>query len=187
MKRVIILLIFLLATASLTMAQDATPETTTMPDGTIVVVPAVPVVVQGQNNATIADVTANSAQYYGQTVTLQGNVNNLLNVRAFVLGEGAVLDNDQVLVINTSNQEFNLWLTEGAQVQVTGIVRPAYNQNAFNDFTAMGATAEATPAMNNGTVPTIDYRQMFVPNNLRDFTLVELQSVDSVVLVNAAE
>lgn len=113
------LLFFVLGTASL--AQDAPPIEDDEADG-----------------ATLESVTADPASFYGQQVTLQGVVAEFINARAFVFGEGAVLDNDQVIVINNSPQEFDLRLTLDRRVQLTGTVLPAVQDNGFEQLQNAG-------------------------------------------------
>lgn len=106
------------------LAQDATP---TIPmEGEV---PAEGEMVEG---ATLGDVTADSAAYYGQQVTLEGILEEYVNARTFVLGEGAVLFDSKVLVINNSAQEFDPSLVTGERVRITGIVVPSYDEGGFN-------------------------------------------------------
>ncbi|MBK8020783.1 MAG: hypothetical protein IPK19_04970 [Chloroflexi bacterium] len=71
-------------------------------------------------------VTADTPSFYGQIVTLEGVIEDFLGARMFVLGEAAVLDNDQVLVINNSGHDFAPELMQGSRVVVTGRVLPSY-------------------------------------------------------------
>src|SRR5690606_35816341 len=64
--------------------------------------------------------------------TFEGVVTEMVNIRAFVLGEGAALDDDQVLVLNNSGQEFSIELTRDARVQVTGTIYPAWDQGGWD-------------------------------------------------------
>lgn len=87
----------------------------------------------------IGDITADSAAYYGQTVTVQGNVDELVNVRSFVIGGGG-LGNPQLLVLNNSGEEFNIGLTSDAQVIVTGTIYPSYNGGGWDQVLASVGT-----------------------------------------------
>lgn len=113
------LLFFVLGAASL--AQDAPPIEDDEADG-----------------ATLESVTADPASFYGQQVTLQGVVAEFINARAFIFGEGAILDNDQVIVINNSPQEFDLRLTLDRRVQITGTALPAVQDNGFEQLQNAG-------------------------------------------------
>lgn len=86
---------------------------------------------------TLEDLTANSANYLGQQVTLEGVIEELVNVRTFVLGEGAALDDDRVLVINNSGREFDLMIRRDQQVRLLGTVYGSINQGSL---TQIGAT-----------------------------------------------
>ena len=76
-----------------------------------------------EGQVTISDVTGDSAAYYGQTVTVEGVITELLNVRAFVISDQNIIDN-QLLVVNNTGREFDLRVTAGQRVIVTGIVHP---------------------------------------------------------------
>lgn len=99
-------------------------------------------------NLLVGDITGDSAAYYGQQVTVQGNVDELVNIRSFLLGEGG-LTNPQLLVLNNSGQEFNIGLTAGAVVQVTGVVYPSYSEGGWDQvmsLTTGGNMSQATGA-----------------------------------------
>lgn len=76
-----------------------------------------------EGQVTISDITGDSAAYYGQTVTVDGVITELLNVRAFVISDQNIIDN-QLLVVNNTGREFDLRVTAGQRVIVTGIVHP---------------------------------------------------------------
>lgn len=82
---------------------------------------------------TIEELVNSAEDYYGQQISVQGHVQNLLNVRTFVLDEGATVENDAVLVLNTSDQSFSLLLTDGARVEVTGTVHMPLSQQKENE------------------------------------------------------
>ncbi|MBZ0296040.1 MAG: DUF4131 domain-containing protein [Anaerolineae bacterium] len=87
------------------------------------------------DGATLESVTADTASYIGQEVTLEGVIEELVNVRAFTLGEGAALDDDKVLVVNNSGHEFDLRITAGQRIRITGIVHPNYLDNGLSEIT----------------------------------------------------
>ena len=131
-------MIALLAFTSVTLAQDATA--TPRPQA------AQGIPVEGIN---LESITADAASHYGQQVTIEGVVEEILNVRAFILGEAAELDNDQILVINNTGEEFDLRLTTGARVIITGTIYPSREQGGFEQLIsgapAMAMTQEAVP------------------------------------------
>lgn len=82
-------------------------------------------------DGTLEDVTANSPDFYGSVVTLEGYVGEFVNSYTFSLGENATLDNDLVLVINNSSHPLRADVMVGAKIQVTGRVHPSLE--AVND------------------------------------------------------
>lgn len=74
---------------------------------------------------TLESVAADSASYYGQEITLEGIIQDYLSPHVFVLGEDALIDNDQVLVINRSGQVFSPQLMQNSRVLVTGTIQPS--------------------------------------------------------------
>lgn len=73
---------------------------------------------------TLDELTGGADQYYGQRVSIEGMVHELVNVRTFVLrGEGDDLEGNAVLVVNMSGQQFPLTLTADERVQVAGIIQ----------------------------------------------------------------
>jgi hypothetical protein len=94
----------------------------------------------------LENVTANHESFYGQEVSLTGEIEEFVNPRVFVLGEGAALDDDKVLVINNSDNEWYLWIHKGLNVTVTGVVYPSINQGGL----------EQIASGNPGMMPTTD-------------------------------
>jgi hypothetical protein len=119
--------------------------------------PAVPAEGEVIEGLTLESITADPGAVYGQEVTLEGVLTEFINVRTFVLSEGAALDDDKVLVINSTPIEFDPTLVTGERVRITGVVMPSYNEGGFEQVIAnfrdliMPAPAdttslEATPA-----------------------------------------
>ncbi len=124
-------------------AQDATqppPEATVTPCGDL------------------ENVTANHTSCYGQEVTLTGVIEDLLNVRTFVLGEGAALDDDKVLVINNTGQEFDLRVARDQNVQVIGTVWPSIEEGGLGQIRNNQLTATLEPGVmaTEALMPTIE-------------------------------
>lgn len=137
MKRSLgVMLIVLLMLPLAVIAQDATPTLPPeeQPVEELPPVEGIPeeVVPLEEVEPNLEIVTADPASFYGQEVTFEGVVTELVNIRAFVLGEGAALDDDQVLVLNNSGQEFSIELTRDARVQVTGTIYPAWDQGGWD-------------------------------------------------------
>lgn len=172
---------------------DATPAVDATAVDSTVVDPALP---------DLETVTADPAAYIGQTITLEGVVQDLINVRAFVLGEGAALDNDQVLVINASGEEFDLRLTDGARFSLTGTVYASFADGGFTqvvaeNVTMMGMNMTATPgamatedAMMEATAETsmmmdrtINLADMIIPDALFGFTIINLTDINNLQFI----
>lgn len=205
MKKVLIALIVFVLVALMgtaVFAQEAT-ETPTAPAGDAAAT-ADPNAAQttpeggdaGQGGVDLEGLTADAGAYVGQTVRLEGVVDNLLNIRAFVLGEGAALDNDQVLVINTSGEEFDIRLTEGSRFAVTGVVYPSFADGGLTQIVAqiaeMGgtdamATAEATESAGGAMARSTDLVAMIIPDDLFNHTIIQVQSIDDIQLLALPE
>ncbi|QPC81793.1 hypothetical protein G4Y79_19180 [Phototrophicus methaneseepsis] len=96
------------------------------------------VAVQAQDEVegpTLESVTG-TEDYYGQNVTLEGQVREFLGSRIFVLSEGAALDDDAVLVINMGSEEIDLSVVKGTRVSLSGTVQPSLNYITDNELTA---------------------------------------------------
>jgi hypothetical protein len=112
-------------------AQDAATPTAPV-EGEMPAEPLAPVEGEVIEGPTLESVTADPGAVYGQEVTLEGVLAEFVNVRTFVLSEGAALDDDKVLVINNTPIEFDPSLVTGERVQITGIVMPSYNEGGFD-------------------------------------------------------
>lgn len=71
---------------------------------------------------TLEEITADSPAFYGETVTLEGIILDFVNSSSFVLGEDAVIDNDQVLVLNNSGEVLPVQLFTDEFIVITGVV-----------------------------------------------------------------
>jgi hypothetical protein len=112
------------------LAQDATP--TAPMEGEVPAEPVIPAEGEVIEGPTLESVTADPGAIYGQEVTLEGVLAEFVNVRTFVLSEGAALDDDKVLVINNTPIEFDPTLVTGERVRITGVVMPSYNEGGFD-------------------------------------------------------
>ncbi len=95
----------------------------------------------------LSDVIGNKTQYYGQTVTVEGTIEEVVNVRAFVVGDGATLNDHQLLVINSSDQDFDIGVRKDQMVRLTGTLYPSFNEGGWTQL--VGATSV------NGPSPTM--------------------------------
>jgi hypothetical protein len=83
---------------------------------------------------TISDITGDSEAYYGQTVTVEGNIDEFINIRSFVIGETGFLTRNQLLVVNASGEELPLDVVKDIRVSVTGVVYPHFDDGGWNMF-----------------------------------------------------
>lgn len=222
MKRSLgVMLIVLLMLPLAVIAQDATPTLPPeeQPVEELPPVEGIPeeVVPLEEVEPNLEIVTADPASFYGQEVTFEGVVTELVNIRAFVLGEGAALDDDQVLVLNNSGQEFSIELTRDARVQVTGTIYPAWDQGGWdqvmmlpmggmNDLQTgtttddqsgeMEATEEATeepmaePMSSNGAMSGItlaSFPMSVLETRFPSHTLLVIDSPDDIVILEPVE
>lgn len=104
-----------------------------------------------EGQVTISDITGDSAAYYGQTVTVDGVITELLNVRAFVISDQNIIDN-QLLVVNNTGREFDLRVTAGQRVIVTGIVHPHAAEGGLSQI--VSALPGPDTGMTTGTTNT---------------------------------
>lgn len=76
----------------------------------------------GEIQAFIQELVDDPASFAGETVTVEGVVGQLVNVRAFTLLEDAALGVDGVLVINNSGQPYDVNVSADGRFLVTGVV-----------------------------------------------------------------
>lgn len=175
-KTALMAVLLVLLFASVVTAQEVTP------------------VPQGEGGVDLEGLTGDPSLYIGQTVSLEGVVEDLVNVRAFVFGEGVAIDNDQVLVVNTSGEEFDIRVTDGSRFIVTGTVYPSFADGGLTQIIArlaeMGELDEGAMATVDPMMPmprSTNLAEMIVPDALFDYTIVELNSVDALQFVALPE
>jgi len=163
--------------ATETPAAEATAEaTSSQPDATATPTAAMVVPEATREPAIALDletITADPTLFVGQYVQLEGFVENLVNVRAFVLGEAAALDNDQILIINNSGDEFDIRLSEGARFLVTGRVYNSFADGGLTQLVAAAAAAgdldlATAEAMVLESTPTAENAPTLVPEATDD-------------------
>jgi len=123
---VLILMIGLLS-FGIAAAQDATQEPTPT------------------NEIGLGDVVGNKAQYYGQQVTVEGTIEEVINVRAFVLGDQATLNDHRVLVINNSPQDFDIGVRKDQKVRVIGNLCPSFNEGGWTQLVGSNSVNGPSP------------------------------------------
>ena len=179
--------------SSAVVAQEVTPEApVTDTDGNVI-----------STDIDLEGLTADPAMYVGQTVRLEGVIANLINVRTFILGEGAALDDDQILVINSSGEEFDIRVTEGGRFVVTGMVYSSFSDGGLTQIIAhlaesgdLGETSMATPGDAMATVDPMmgamlprstSLAEMVLPDTVFDYTILEVTSADDFQFVQLPE
>lgn len=145
-----LILVIALLSVNIAAAQDATE------------VPA-PAQATASANPTIGDITGNHETYYGQQVTVQGVVEEFLNARVFVIGEGSTLLDNKLLVIDASGQEIPLTVARDQQVQLTGMVYPSIQEGGMDLFKSDLATNGTTDMTNMNPTPMMTESAMVGP------------------------
>jgi uncharacterized protein YdeI (BOF family) len=187
-----VIVFVLMVSAAAVSAQDAT----TTPTGDATMVTATPMA--GTDGTamliptTLEEVTANRTAFDSQTVILEGFIDRFLSVDTFVLGENVGIDNDQVLVINNTGRAFPRDLFAGANVVITGLVRPPYNDVASGamsvDTTPVGemsmdADLMFMNEMNTGYTSYGLYYGGFFPETYFGYTVIEVTDVATIAFV----
>jgi hypothetical protein len=127
-------------------------------------------VVVGQN---VGDITGDPGSFYGQTVTLQGNISDFLSTNVFVLSDASAV-NANVLVINNSGQPLPNSYVQGQDIIVSGRVHPSYSEiqggaitqfpSFFDERQGMMGGMTTTDTNNQGTMATQDPAMMATPD-----------------------
>ncbi|MCU0466050.1 MAG: hypothetical protein MUF38_15960 [Anaerolineae bacterium] len=196
---VLTMVLALLGLTAVSVAQDPTPPPADV-----------------QPAQTITDIIGAPENYYGTTVSFEGLVTELVNVKAFVVDDEAFLGTNQVLVINNTGRELPVWITRDARVRVTGIVHPRTSEGGLDALIAnsemnmnMGAPMEVTAEPNvegaTDVTPVAPDTTMVdpmtsefgnviqplsygvVPERLLDWTIIELVAVEDIMLTEEAE
>lgn len=105
---------------------------------------------QGEFQPEIMEVVSNTEEYVGATVTLEGTITELVNVKLFVLDDGALLATNQVIVLNNSGQEYPIWVSADQRVRVTGVVHPRRVDGGLE------ALINRAPVMTEATPQTVE-------------------------------
>jgi hypothetical protein len=86
---------------------------------------------QEEENVTAEEVEENTEQLIGQSVSIRGEVRDVLDNVTFTLSEDELFG-DEIIVVNTSGEPFMLPEEEDVEVQVTGEVRQ-FNMVEFEE------------------------------------------------------
>jgi hypothetical protein len=79
---------------------------------------------QATENVTAEEVADETSNYIGQTVTIRGDVEEVVGEASFLMnGEQTFGGGEEILIVNASGNKITLPEGEGTQVQVTGEVR----------------------------------------------------------------
>lgn len=87
---------------------------------------------QEEENVTAEEVEENTEQLIGQTVTIRGEVREVLDNVSFTLSEDEFFGGDEIIVVNTSGEPFTLPEDDDVEVQVIGEVRQ-FNMVEFEE------------------------------------------------------
>ncbi|MDY7021213.1 MAG: hypothetical protein SWJ54_07610 [Cyanobacteriota bacterium] len=89
---------------------------------------------QAAENVTTEEVADETSDYINQTVTIRGDVKEVVGEGSFLMDENQVLGDDDVLIINTSGEPITLPEGEGTEVQVTGTVQNFVMADVERDY-----------------------------------------------------
>jgi hypothetical protein len=87
-----------------------------------------------EDNVTTEELSEETDSYIGETVSLRGEVNNLVGDGAFLMDEDRVFGGEEILVFNASTQRLVLPEGEGTPVQVTGEVQQFVAANIEQEY-----------------------------------------------------
>lgn len=142
----------------------------------------------GRDIHSIEEVTAQSEEFYGSIVTVEGKIEAIVSAQIFVLGEDAMIDDDQILMVNNTGEEFTPFMLQDSRVRVTGMVVPSYEEVLAEQ------EAEATPevAMETTQEATMDGQQMeeiedytqivysgLLPEKYDTYTIIKVEAVEA--------
>jgi len=97
------------------------------------------------NEIGLGDVVGNKIQYYGQQVTVEGTIEEVINVRSFILGDQAMLSEHRVLVINDSPQDFDIGVRKDQKVRVVGFLCPSFNEGGWAQLVGSNSVNGPSP------------------------------------------
>lgn len=78
---------------------------------------------QALENVTAEDVSSETSNYVGQTVTIRGDVNEVVGEASFLMDDEQLWGGEEILIVNASGEGITLPQGTESQVQVTGEVR----------------------------------------------------------------
>lgn len=135
---------------------------------------------------TLEELTAESSEFYGETVTLEGTIMEFVNSSSFVLGEDAAIDDDRILVLNNSGEMLPIELFRGDFVVVTGIVHSSLEvhiDEMLGEADDDNVDSELVDAMDVSTNVLNYYLTGNFPEDFDGFTVLELTSIEDVEFV----
>jgi len=124
-------------------------------------------------------------------VIMEGFIETFLSVDAFILGENVSIDNDQVLVINNTGRSLPRDLFTGANIVITGVVRPSYDDVASGSMTvdvmpmdvAMQTELALLNEANMGATSYGMYYTGLFPSDYFGYTIIELTDVTTLAFL----
>jgi hypothetical protein len=89
---------------------------------------------QPAGNVTLDDITENPETYFGQTVTVEGGIDEVRSEQAFTIASSTLVDANEVLVVSATGQAFDAALEAEQPVRVTGELREFVLAEIERDF-----------------------------------------------------
>ena len=185
--KLLLIIVAILSVFSVSFAQDDTDPANPFNDVEMVNVadPDVNTVNEQATTANLGDITANSQDYYGSVVTIDGTLTNFVGSQLFEMGDDAVIGGSFVLVANNSSQPFPVGLVEGVTVRVTGRVQPSYDVITNGDtwtYEPFDPNAQATETERMNMVNFI--HRGYIPDAFSQHTILELMNVENIEILD---
>jgi len=131
----------------------------------------------------LENLTNDTDEWYGEVVSVEGVITQFMNINIIVLGEDVPIDDDQVLVINTSGEFFDPMLINGARVNITGLVRRSFEDNvdSLEEFEEQVEWEGDEMSVDN---PMTSLYDGSLPDDFNGYTVIELQDMRGVTVID---
>ena len=133
---------------------------------------------------TLEELTADSAEFYGETVSLEGTIVEFVNSSSFVIGEDAAIDDDRILVLNNSGEVLPIQLFRGEFIVVTGVVHGSLEVHVDEMMgeadNEMDDESEEVDHMDEAVDVLNYYLTGNFPSDFDGFTVLEIVDIENV-------
>ncbi len=133
----------------------------------------------------LEELTGDTDIFLGGVVTLEGVLTKFVSANIFIVGEDVLIDDDQVMVINSSGEYLPFDVYNGDIISVTGIVRRGYENNLDIDIEEFDLEIDWVGFDEPINNPIATYYAGNIPDEYWDITVIELTSLDDLVVVES--